>query len=133
MTPHNVFYAGGESEVKTALTLAGYTLVTDPDKADVFVLNGEIPDAAGIAEQVKNGAGLVLIPGKDISQQDVQTLLGQPVTLTDAEDAVSLTNAKGCAGSLPNRDHLEWSTAGEGTLHRKRIRLPGPATIVIHV
>ncbi len=43
LTARNVFYAGGESEVKTALTLAGYTLVTDPDQADVFVLNGEIP------------------------------------------------------------------------------------------
>ena len=65
--PRNVFYAGGESEIKTALTLAGYTLVTDPDKAEVFVLNGEIPDAAAIAERVKNGAGLLLIPGKGTS------------------------------------------------------------------
>jgi O-antigen/teichoic acid export membrane protein len=100
LTPRNVFYAGGESEVKTALTLAGYRLVTDPGQADVFVLNGEIPDAAGIAERVKNGAGLVFIPGKDTSQQDVQTLLGQPITLTDAEDAVSLTNAKGVKDPL---------------------------------
>ena len=100
LTPRDVFYAGGESGVKTALTLAGYTLVTDPDQAEVFVLNGEIPDPAGIAERVRNGAGLVLIPGKDSSQQDVETLLGQPVTLAYAEDAVSLTDANGVQDPL---------------------------------
>jgi hypothetical protein len=39
----NVFYAGPDGGVKTALSLAGYTLVSDHVKADVFVLNGEIP------------------------------------------------------------------------------------------
>ncbi len=58
--PHNVYYAGGESEVKTALSLAGYTLLTDPSAAEVFILNGEIPDAAAIADRVRAGAGLVL-------------------------------------------------------------------------
>jgi len=100
LTGRNVFYAGDDSEVKTALSLSGYKLVTDPAQADVFVLNGEIPDAAGIAERVKEGAGLVLIPGKDTTQADMQTLLGQDVTLTNAEDAVSLENTKGVKDPL---------------------------------
>ena len=95
LTARNVFYAGQESEVKTALSLAGYTLVTDPAQAEVFVLNGEIPDAAGITERLKEGAGLVLIPGKGMSREDIQTLVGQAVTLKSAEEAVSLVNAKG--------------------------------------
>jgi O-antigen/teichoic acid export membrane protein len=94
LVPHNVFYGGTDGGVKTALSLAGYTLVPDPAKADVFVLNGGIPDAASIAARVKDGAGLVLILGKDISQADVQTLLGQLVTITYADDAVSLVSAK---------------------------------------
>jgi O-antigen/teichoic acid export membrane protein len=96
----NVFYTGGDSEVKTALALAGYKLVADPDQAEVFVINGKVPDAAKIAERVKSGAGLVFIPGKDTSQQDAQTLLGTSVGLTYAEDAVSLTNAKGVQDPL---------------------------------
>jgi hypothetical protein len=89
----NVFYAGSDGGLKTALSLAGYTLVNDPAQADVFVLNGQIPQ--GVAEQVRGGKGLVLILGKDMTQNDVQDLLGQPVTLTYTENAVSLINAKG--------------------------------------
>jgi O-antigen/teichoic acid export membrane protein len=95
LTPRNVFYAGQESEVKTALLLAGYTLGTEPAQADVFVLNGEIPDAAEITERLKEGAGLVLIPGKGISQENIQTQVGQALTLKSAEEAVSLVNTKG--------------------------------------
>ncbi len=40
---NNVYYSGGEGGVKTALSLAGYTLVDDPAQADVIVLNGEYP------------------------------------------------------------------------------------------
>jgi hypothetical protein len=58
----NVFYAGSDGGVKTALSLAGYTLVDDPAQAEVFVLNGQIP--RGVAEQVKGGKGLVLILSK---------------------------------------------------------------------
>lgn len=96
----NIFYAGKDGGVKTALSLAGYSLVTDPAQAEVFVLNGEIPNAKTIAERVQDGAGLVLILDKDTAQSDVQTLLGQPVTLTAAEDAASLTNAEGANDSL---------------------------------
>ena len=96
----NIFYAGADGGVKTALSLAGYSLVTDPAEADVFVLNGEISNAEAIAARVKDGAGLVLILSKDVSPSDAQTLLGQAVTLTYAEDAVSLVNAKGESDSL---------------------------------
>jgi len=100
LVQRNVFYAGEEGGVKTALSLAGYTLVTDPAQADVFVLNGEIPFTDAIAARVQAGAGLVLILGNDTMQADVQTLLGQAVTLKAAEDAVSLVDTMGGSDSL---------------------------------
>lgn len=92
LVPRNIFYAGADGGIKTALSLAGYTLVTDPASAEVFVLNGEIPDDLAIAERVNNGAGLILIAGKDMINEQASTLLGQDVTLAYAEDAISLVD-----------------------------------------
>ena len=57
--------------VQAALDLARQsgtiTLVSDPAQAQAFVLNGTVPsDAAAIADRVKQGAGLLLIMGKDV-------------------------------------------------------------------
>ncbi len=120
LAARNVFYAGEEGGVKTALSLAGYTLVDDPAKADVFVLNGEIPDAEAIAARVQAGAGLVLILGKDTSQADVQAVLGQDVTLTNADDAVSLVDSKGV--SDPLLTEIVWNGAPQV---RERVILEG--------
>jgi O-antigen/teichoic acid export membrane protein len=93
-----VFYAGPqENSVYTALTLAPqgtFSLVNDPTQADVFLLNGIIPDPSGIAAQVKRGAGLVLIMGPGMSAQDIETVSGVPVALTEMSNAVSLTGIK---------------------------------------
>ncbi len=95
-----VYYAGPQdSSLRRALDLTGradtFALVTDPTQADVFLLNGLIPDPMAIAERLQAGAGLVLIIGPDLSQADVQTLLGIPVTLVRQDTPVSLTAVKG--------------------------------------
>jgi O-antigen/teichoic acid export membrane protein len=105
----DVYYAGPDGGVKTALSLAGYTLVYDPASADVFVLNGEIPAAQAVAERVQAGAGLVLVLGEGASLADVHTLLGQPVTLSTAEEAVSLVEAEGV--NDPILDEIVWNSA----------------------
>ena len=91
-----IYYAGPENNsVYTALTLAPrgtFAFVTDPSQADVFVLNGTIPDPDGIAARVNAGAGIVLILGPDLTSQAVQTVIGVPLTLQPHQDAVSLTN-----------------------------------------
>jgi O-antigen/teichoic acid export membrane protein len=87
-----VFYAGTDGSVKTALELAKFTLVTDPAQADVLVLNGVIPDAETIRARVENGAGLMLILGPNLTEEQVGALLGIPLVLRPREDAVSLTN-----------------------------------------
>ena len=91
-----IFYSGPETNsVHTALTLAPkgtFTFVTDPAQADVFVLNGSIPDPAAVAARLNAGAGLLLILGPDLTAQTVQTAIGVPLTLEPRNDAVSLTN-----------------------------------------
>ncbi len=67
--------------MEKALTLAGYQYVQDPAQADVIILNGQIPASGAIAEAVRDGAGLILIPGADTSQDQIQSLLGGNVTL----------------------------------------------------
>ena len=93
-----IYYAGPEkNSVLTALKLAPkgtFLFVTDPSQADVFVLNGEIPDSATIAARVSAGAGIVLILGPDLTSSAVQTALGIPLTLEPRKDAVSLTDIK---------------------------------------
>ncbi|MCX6035927.1 MAG: hypothetical protein NTV38_13290, partial [Chloroflexi bacterium] len=93
-----IYYAGPQdNSVYTALTLAPqgtFTFASDPAQADVFVLNGIIPDPAAIAAQLQRGAGLVLILGPGISAADMEAISGIPVTLTEETDAVSLTEIK---------------------------------------
>jgi hypothetical protein len=79
MRQRRVFYAGGENGVKAALLYVGYTLVDDYSDAEVFVLNGEIPDARAIAARLQGGAGLVLIVGEKMSFRDVEVLFDYPV------------------------------------------------------
>jgi O-antigen/teichoic acid export membrane protein len=94
----HVYYAGPQdNSVYTALTIAPpgtFSFVTDPSQADVFLMNGIIPDPSTIAAQVQRGAGLVLIMGPGMSAKDVETVSGVPVTLAEKTDAVSLTEIK---------------------------------------
>ena len=100
--PAKVFFAGEDGGVKTALDLAAQAgtvkLVSDMAQADALVLDGVIPP--GAAERARAGAGVVLILGAGVTSEQASALLGQPVTLTAAEDAVSLAGAKGVSDAL---------------------------------
>ena len=102
-SPIAVYYAGPEkNSVYTALMLAPkgtFAFVTNPSQADVFVLNGAIPDPAAVAARLNAGAGILLILGGDLTSQAVQTALGIPITFQPHNNAVSLTN-------LPVKDPL---------------------------
>ena len=89
-----IYYAGPAGGVRAALELAKFILVEDPAQADVFVLNGIIPDPTVVAVQVQRGAGLVLILGPNMSAADVETVSGVPVMLIEKIDAASLTQIK---------------------------------------
>ena len=111
VTPVNVFYAGEDGGVKTALDLAEQagtvTLVNDMAQAQTLVLNGVIP--TGAAELAQAGTGVVLILGNGVTNEQASTLLGQSVTLTPAEDAISLVDAKGVDDPLLTE--IIWNSA----------------------
>jgi O-antigen/teichoic acid export membrane protein len=88
-----VYYAGPAGGVHQALELAGFDLADDPAQADVFVLNGAVPDAAALAERLRAGRGLVLILGSGVSAEQAGTLLGAPVTLQVLTETLSLDRA----------------------------------------
>lgn len=108
----NVFYAGGNNGVKAALLQSGYKLVDDFRKADVFVLNGEIPDVDAIASRLQNGAGLVLIIGEETSFRDVETLFDYPVSaLISARNPVSLAVDKDFGKNDILSTEINWNDA----------------------
>ncbi|OGN75840.1 MAG: hypothetical protein A2X25_01460 [Chloroflexi bacterium GWB2_49_20] len=93
--PIRVYYAGDTDLVKPALTLSGadvFTFVDDPSQADILFLNGVIPAPEILASILKSGTGLVLIMSANITQQDLETLLGIPLTITLKDDPVSLVS-----------------------------------------
>jgi O-antigen/teichoic acid export membrane protein len=98
-TAIQIYYAGDtNSKVRIALGLAPkgmFSFVDDPLQADVFFLNGAIPQTDVITQRLNEGAGLVLILGEATSQKDVSALLQFPVELTQKTNAVSITGIKG--------------------------------------
>ena len=102
--PLNIYYAGTDGGVRTALGLdKDVRFTSDPALADVFVLNGQIPaaNAAAIRSRVQGGAGLLLILGPDLSGQAVGELLGASVSLAKQDDALSLAPLPGSQDPSP--------------------------------
>jgi len=88
----NVYYAGPDGAVRTALRIAEeFRIVDDPGAADVFVLNGVVPDSTTLAAKVRSGTGLVLIGGPSLSSEQVGMLLGVPVEIELLTEPLSLT------------------------------------------
>jgi O-antigen/teichoic acid export membrane protein len=106
-----VYYFGDEnSMVYSALKLTGYTIVTDPAAAQVFVINGEIPTDPIVAERIKSGeAGLVLILGPGMTDAQAQELLGFPVNLQEKTNPVSITAITGVDDPLLTE--IIWNSA----------------------
>lgn len=120
-----VYYQGNDGSVKAALDLAAFTLVSDPSQADVFVLNGLIPEDEPLLTRTRNGeAGLVLILGPNLTPAQVGELLGMPIELRPREDAISLKAAKGNDGLVTE---IDWNSAPQ--VH-DRFDLQTPASSV---
>ncbi|HEX9090248.1 MAG TPA: hypothetical protein VF831_02110 [Anaerolineales bacterium] len=89
-----VYYAGADGSLPTALSLdPNIQLVSDISKAEVYVLNGLIPDVQAIRARVEQGAGLVLVLGPDITVDQVNALLGENVGIKTVDDPLSLNIA----------------------------------------
>ena len=136
----NIYYVGGDNKVKAALIRAGYSLVDEFENADVFVLNGEIPDVNAIATKLRSGAGLVLISGKEMSFRDIEVLFDYPVTaLIPSEDPVNLVVDEYFSKNDPLVKEINWSEAPQvrerafimGMLGNPIIRVDGYNEVVI--
>jgi hypothetical protein len=92
-TPVRVYFVGPETgSIHQALTLTDdITFVTDPEEADVFVINGRTDNSQAIAAAVQAGAGLLLFLSPDNDPEEVSILLGTPVTLQVQSEPLSLT------------------------------------------
>jgi len=137
MNARNVFYAGGNNGVKAALLKAGYMLVDDFDKADVFVLNGEVPSPHIINAKLGYGAGLVLIPGDNTlhygADLDAQALLGQTVASWAISDHPVSLEVDGFFGKDdPLVTEIDWTTAPQ-IRERAFLSRPGPGKPLIRV
>jgi len=117
----SVYYAGPEGGARTALSLAeNFEIVADPSQADVFLLNGVIPDPERVAARVRAGAGLVLILGPALTAPEVEALWGAAATLERRYDPVSLTSVPGV--SDPVVTEIIWNSAPQ---IRERFQLGG--------
>jgi hypothetical protein len=118
-------YIGGESStVYPALDWAGwgvFILVDDPDRADVLLLNGAIPDPERVRSRLEAGAGLVLILGRQISSEQFSRATNVPVTLEPADAAVHPVEI-----AVVGEDfqwQVEWETA-PAVRERSRVMTP---------
>lgn len=93
--PIRVFYAGPRGGVSQALSLAkDFQLVKDTAQADVFVLNGVIPQG-DIPAKVREGSGLLLVMSPNLSAEDIRKLLGSRVIASIKNNAESIDNVPG--------------------------------------
>jgi O-antigen/teichoic acid export membrane protein len=125
-----VYYSGPADHVKQALTLVkgqqAFTLTDDVMLANVFVFNDSIPNDPRIAARVQSGAaGLVLMLGPDLTQDQVSGLLGYPLTLEKRTDPVSPTNLKGV--NDPLLTEIVWNGAPQV---RERFTITTPISSV---
>ena len=121
-----VYYAGPASGVLKALQLApDFRLVDSPAQADVLVLNGVISPEA--SERYRQGTGLVLILGPALNQAALASLLDEPVVLTLADQAASLSAAPGSAHGLLK--DIVWNSAPQ-VRERMKVQLAGGQAIV---
>ncbi len=90
------------------LDLAGFERIADPADAEVIVLNGAVTDAGRLAALVREGRGLVLVPGPGLSAESVSALLGRPITLARQTDPISLQSTAAPVGN----DQRAWLDAG---------------------
>lgn len=106
----NVYYAGPDGALHTALTLdKNIQLVTDSSKADVFVLNGMVPPGGVISQRLQHGAGLLLILGPNLSAVQLSSFLGEKVSLTYQENPLSLKAAS--SENDPLLTDILWTSA----------------------
>ena len=106
----NVYYAGPGGGLATALTLdEDLKLVDEISMADVYVLNGVIPNTPLLRERIQQGAGLVLILGPDIPIAQLNVLFEQGISPAYTEDPLSLVSVPAASDAIIK--DIVWTSA----------------------
>ena len=122
--PIRVYYAGPSGRVQQALGLSGeFQVAADASTADVFVLNGVIPDPQAVASRLREGAGVVLIMGPQMGAEEVTAVLGVPVSIEKRIAPLSLTVARGNTDAVLRQ--VVWGSAPQV---RERLHIVSPAS-----
>jgi hypothetical protein len=112
----NIYYAGfPNSQVRNVLDqfMPKLTFVNDPSIAEVFVLNGVIPNNEIISKRIQSGeSGLILFLSPEITSKQIQMLLGiqDTVSLFETTDPVSVQPIKNNDASLTWMNEIDWTT-----------------------
>jgi len=122
-----VYYAGPQGSVRAALELArNFEIISDPQQAQVIVLNDSIPDPQLIANLKAAGSGLIVFLGPDIKAKDLETVLGVKISLETILSPLSLTPAKDSQDPLV--EDIVWNSAPQV---RERSQLLSPNSKLI--
>jgi O-antigen/teichoic acid export membrane protein len=118
-----VYYAGPTSGVLQALRLdQSLQLVDTPAQADVMVVDNATPDAAALRARAEQGAGLVLFVGPGQTAAWLSAALGDPVSVEQRSEALSVDAAEGATDPLATG--VVWTSAPQV---RERAVLSGTA------
>ena len=90
-----VYYAGPQGGATTAINLAKFTVVNDPELAQVFFLNDTLPTPDYFRKRILDGAGLVLILGPNITAKQIAGFLDTPIQLEERINPLSLSVFEG--------------------------------------
>jgi O-antigen/teichoic acid export membrane protein len=120
-TSLKVYYLGPDGGVKTALELAQFTLVDDPALADVWVLNGTLPDRQALGAALDAGIGGLLILGPEFTPDMATFMFGAAVDAKQMNNAISLRVDETSTTDGIMQDVL-WSSAPQV---RERLQLNG--------
>ena len=106
----HVFYSGPMGGLRTALTLdKDIQLVSEVSAADVYVLNGVIPDDAIMRDRIWQGAGLVIILSPDITSDQLNNFFGENISPVYIEEPLSLISAS--SSTDPITKDIVWTSA----------------------
>jgi hypothetical protein len=124
-SPLLVYYGGPGGRVLASLKQAKtFQLTTDQTRADVLIFNGSDQSGPGVAQshptefdlstasmRLRQGAGIVLLIGPDLTAGQLSDVVGKTVNLELRKDPLSLVKASGANDKDPLLTDIIWTSS----------------------